>query len=217
LYFNDEYGTPYVQHKVGDHKETMPVGKTKFKHYVMKLYYDEKNGQVLKAEWLNEAVMVLNARTIFEGISAKLHLRVAWGTTTSCNQSEHNNDNNDANNIVPLTLYYDLTTAEWSCIKVTSQKWEILKEHPADVLFTRFKQSPQAIPVREYPAGIMDSYLDLMQFKGHADRLLVKVLLVASFVPDIGHPIVVPNGEQGGVKSIVDTINVLLTLVQSRS
>jgi hypothetical protein len=215
LYFKDEYGTPHIKVKVGEHTETMPVASSRFELYVSKVFYDEMDGQVHKAESLNEVVRVLTARTIFDGVTAKLHLRTAWGIS-----------DNDNNSVDYNTLYYDPTTENWSCIKVTSNGWEILPRHPDNVLFTRFKQIPQVMPVREYSSDIMDKYLNLMHVKGHAARLLVKVLLIASFIPDIGHPIIVPNGEQGGVKStfcryhkrIVDPCAVeLLTIPKDRN
>jgi hypothetical protein len=215
LYFKDEYGTPHIKVKVGDHTEIMPVGSSRFELYVSKVFYDEMDAQVLKAESLNEVVRILTARTIFDGITARLHLRTAWGI-----------GNDDDNSVDYNTLYYDPTTENWSCIKVTTQGWKILPRHPDNVLFTRFKQLPQVMPIREYSPDIMDRYLDLMHIKGDTSRLLVKVMLIASFIPDIGHPITVPNGEQGGVKStycryhkrIVDPCAVeLLTIPKDRN
>jgi hypothetical protein len=188
LYFKDEYGSPHLQVKVGDHTETMQIGSYRFELYVSKIFYDEMDRQVLKAESLHEVIRIVTARTVFDGITARLHLRAAWSAADN-NQPDYN------------TLYYDPATENWSCIKITPSGWEILARHPDNVLFTRFKQLPQATPVRDYPADIMDKYLDIMHIKGHAARLLVKVLLIGSFIPDIGHPITVPNGEQGGVKS----------------
>ena len=215
LYFKDEYGTPHIKVKVGDHTETIPVGSSRFELYVSKVFYDEMDEQVLKAESLNEVVRILTARTVFDGVTAKLHLRTAWGIS-----------GDDDNNIDYSTLYYDPTKENWSCIKVTTSGWEILLLHPDNVLFTRFKQLPQVMPVREYSPDIMDRYLDLMHIKGHTSRLIVKIVLIASFIPDIGHPITVPNGEQGGVKStycryhkrIVDPCAVeLLTIPKDRN
>jgi hypothetical protein len=214
LYFKDEYETPHIKVQVRDHTETMPVGSSRFELYVSKLFYDEMDGQVLKTEALNEVVRILTARTVFDGITARLHLRTAWGVPDDNSKPDYN------------TLYYDLTTDNWSCIKVTTKGWEILPRHPDNILFTRFKQLPQVMPVKDYPPDIMDRYLDLMHIKGHAARLLVKVMLIASFIPDIGHPITVPNGEQGGVKStycryhkrIVDPCAVeLLTIPKDRN
>jgi hypothetical protein len=215
LYFKDEYGTPHIKVKVGDHTEIMPVASSRFELYVSKVFYDEMDKQVLKAESLSEVVRILTARTVFDGITAKLHLRTAWGIS-----------DNDNNSVDHNTLYYDPTTENWSCIKVTTECWEILPRHPDNVLFTRFKQLPQLMPVRDYQPDVMDRYLDLMHIRGHAARLLVKVMLIASFIPDIGHPITVPNGEQGGVKStycryhkrIVDPCAVeLLTIPKDRN
>jgi len=215
LYFKDEYATPHIKVKVGEHTETMPVGSSRFELYVSKVFYDEMDEQVLKAESLNEIVRVLTARTVFDGVTTRLHLRTAWGISDDDKKSVDYN-----------TLYYDPTTENWSCIKVTTQGWEILPQHPCNVLFTRFKQVPQVMPVRNYAKDILDKYLNLMHIKGHASRLLVKVMLIASFIPDIGHPITVPNGEQGGVKStycryhkrIVDPCAVeLLTIPKDRN
>jgi hypothetical protein len=215
LYFKDEYGTPHIKVKVGDHTETMPVASSRFELYVSKVFYDEMDRQVLKSESLNEVVRILTARTVFDGITSKLHLRTAWGIS-----------GDDSNSVDYNTLYYDPTTESWSCIKVTAQGWEILPRHPDNVLFTRFKQLPQIMPVRDYRPDVMERYLDLMHIKGHAARLLVKVMLIASFIPYIGHPITVPNGEQGGVKStfcryhkrIVDPCAVeLLTIPKDRN
>jgi hypothetical protein len=204
LYFKDEYGTPHIKVKVGEHTEIIPVGSSRFELYVSKVFYDEMDRQVLKAESLNETMRILTARTTFDGVTAKLHLRTTWGI------SDDDNKGVDYN-----TLYYDPTTENWSCIKVTSNGWETLPRHPDNVLFTRFKQLPQVMPVREYSPDIMDKYLNLMHIKGHAVRLLVKVLLIASFIPDIGHPIIVPNGEQGASNlHSADTTNELLIHVQ---
>jgi hypothetical protein len=215
LYFKDEYGTPHIKVKVGDHTETMPVASSRFELYVSKVFYDEMDRRVLKAESLNEVLRILTARTVFNGVTSKLHLRTAWGISED-----------DYNSVDYNTLYYDPTTENWSCIKVTTQGWEIIPRHPDNVLFTRFKQLPQVMPVRECSPDIMDRYLDLMHIKGHTSRLIVKVMLIASFIPDIGHPITVPNGEQGGVKStycryhkrIVDPCAVeLLTIPKDRN
>lgn len=187
LYFKDEYDTPHARVQVDGHIEVMPIDSTKFEHFVSNLFYYEMGKQAIKSEALNEVVRILTARTIFEGDNAKLHLRTAWGTADGKTDFR--------------TLYYDPASKGWSCIKVTPQGWETLPRHPDSVLFTRFKQLAQVTPSRDYPADIMDRYLDLMHVRGHAARLLVKVLLAASFIPDLGHPIIVPNGEQGGVKS----------------
>jgi hypothetical protein len=214
LSFKDEYGTPHIKAQVGEHTEIMPVGNSRFELYVSKVFYDEMDGQVLKAESLNEVIRIITARTLFDGVNARLHLRTAWGVT---------DDNNGTD---CSTLYYDPTTENWSCIKVATNGWEILSRHPDNVLFTRFKQLPQVMPTTDYPPDIMERYLDLMHIKGHASRLIVKVILIASFIPDIGHPITVPNGEQGGVKStyckyhkrIVDPCAVeLLTIPKDRN
>jgi hypothetical protein len=56
-------------------------------------------------------------------------------------------------------------------------------------------------PVRNYPGDIFKKYLDLMHIKSSDQRLLTKVWTIAAFIPDIPHPISIPYGEKGSVKT----------------
>ena len=94
LYFKDEYGTPHIKIKVGDHMEIIPAGSSRFELYISKLFYDEIDGQVLKAESLNEVIRILTSRTVFDGVTTKLHLRTAWAVRDENNNPDYS------------TLYY---------------------------------------------------------------------------------------------------------------
>lgn len=56
-------------------------------------------------------------------------------------------------------------------------------------------------PERNYPSNIFEKYLDLMHTKNSDQRLLIKVWIIAAFIPDIPHPISIPYGEKGSVKT----------------
>jgi hypothetical protein len=57
----------HIKVKVGGRTEIMPVANSRFELYVSKVFYDEMNKQVLKAESLSEVVRILTARTVFDG------------------------------------------------------------------------------------------------------------------------------------------------------
>ncbi|HZD35617.1 MAG TPA: DNA polymerase domain-containing protein, partial [Nitrososphaeraceae archaeon] len=181
-FFKDQYGMPYVTIKVANHVETMPIQSKKSEYYVSKLYFDSTNGRkVAGSESVNNAIRVMHAQALFSGQERTLGLRLAWGKKNG-------------------EIYYDLGNSEWDVIKLTSANWSISKMSDA-ALFSRFNQKAQVTPSREYPPDIFDQYLDLMQIKNAASRLLIKVWTIALLIPDIPHPIAIIHGEKGGLKT----------------
>jgi len=182
LLFKDQYGTANIRIKVSDHTEIMSVQSKRFEYYVRKLYYDSAGGKkVAGSESLTSAIQQVYAESLFSEQERTLNLRTAWG-----NQNQE--------------IHYDLGDADWRCIKITTLGWEITK-HSDNVLFTRFNQKSQVEPDRNYPADIFDRYLSSMHMNTSDHRLLIKVWTVAAFIPDIPHPISIPYGEKGSVKT----------------
>ena len=182
LFFKDQYGMPTVTIKVANHAEIMPIQSKKFEFYISKLYFDSTKGEkVANSESVNNAIRVIHAQSLFSGQERTLGLRVAWGKKNS-------------------EIYYDLGNSDWDAIKITSANWSISKMSDA-VLFSRFNQKAQVMSSREYPLDIFDQYLDLMQIKNLATRLLIKVWTIALLIPDIPHPIAIIHGEKGGLKT----------------
>jgi hypothetical protein len=97
-------------------------------------------------------------------------------------------------------IHYDLGTSDWDVIKITSADWSFSKMSDA-ALFNRFNQKAQMTPNREYPSDMLDQYLDLMQIRNTAIRLLIKVWTISLLIPDIPHPIAIIHGEKGGLKT----------------
>jgi Bifunctional DNA primase/polymerase, N-terminal len=182
LFFKDQYGIANVKIKVSDHTEIMPIQSKKFEYYLSKLYYDSTGKEkVAGSESLNNAIRVLQAEGIFSGEERILNLRVAWAEKLK-------------------EIHYDLTDPQWKCIRITTEKWDIIK-HTDNVLFTRFNQKAQVMPDRNYPLNIFDQYLDLMQIRDVSLRILIKVWTIALIIPDIPHPIDILHGEKGGSKT----------------
>jgi DNA polymerase, archaea type len=57
------------------------------------------------------------------------------------------------------------------------------------------------VPDSNYSSDVFDKYLDMMIISDQQHRLLLKVITICYFIPDIPHPICIPYGEQGSCKS----------------
>ena len=125
--------------------------------------------QIPTQEVLNNSIRVLHAKTEFGDQRRTIHLRSAWGQNGE--------------------ICYDLTDEEWRQIKITKDSWQILKSVDSELLFTRFNQVAQLDPDRDYPPDIFDKYLNLMNISDPQHRLLLKVIRICSFIPNIPHPI----------------------------
>ena len=143
LFFKDQYDIPYAKVKVGNHHEIFPIKSRKFEHYITKLCFDQSNGQQIPTqEVLNNSIRVLHAKTEFGDQKRTIHLRSAWSPNSE--------------------ICYDLTDEEWRQIKISKDRWQILKSVDSELLFTRFNQVAQLDPDRDYPPDIFDKYLNLM-------------------------------------------------------
>ncbi|EFC86143.1 hypothetical protein [Parafrankia sp. EUN1f] len=99
----------------------------------------------------------------------------------------------------------DLGTVDGRCVQVDAHGWTVLERSP--VLFRRTAlTSPLPIPARP---GDLAALRGLVNVSEAGFRLLVG-WLVAAFLPDIPHPILVLTGEQGTAKSTAARITVCL-------
>ncbi|WP_163550531.1 ATP-binding protein [Candidatus Frankia nodulisporulans] len=99
----------------------------------------------------------------------------------------------------------DLGTVDGRCVLVDAHGWSILDRSP--VLFRRTAlTAPLPIPARP---GDLAALRALLNVSDAGFRLLVG-WLVAAFLPDIPHPILVLTGEQGTAKSTAARLTVCL-------
>ena len=196
--FKDEFNEPHIIVTINDHYKTLPINSTKFKRYLLKLYYDTYEGRIAITESINSAVSQLEAKAFYEGPTIALHLRVAWG----------NPDTTD-------TIYYDLTDEKNRCIKITKDGWKIV-ENQTDVLFRRYDNLiPQVEPIKAITTSfdsmdsmdskMFDEFISLFNIKNKENakdiKLLLNCYIISLFIPDIPKPILLLHGEQGGAKS----------------
>jgi hypothetical protein len=193
-FFKDENNTAFARINTTDHHEILKVGCSKFKRYLSRLLY-ESDRKVANSEALTTAIQVLQAKGEFEGETKSLSLRVAW----------HKGD-----------IYYDLTNEKHQCVKVSgsgsgSGSWQILDETPGP-MFIRYSQISQVQPSPDYESDIFDRFIKLTNLNKDKkeDKILLKVYIVSLFIPDIPHVILQLHGEQGGAKSMLETLIKLL-------
>lgn len=178
LFFKDQYGIPYTLVNIADHYEITRVESGKFKRYLAMLFYDTNN-KVANAEAITNAIHVLQAKAENGDKTFPLSLRVAW-------------NNGD--------ILYDLTNEKWQCVKISQQGWEIIDNTP-NPMFIRHNQISQAYPDKNYDNDIFDRFLQLTNLKEEKVRILLKVYIISTFIPDIPHAILILHGGQGSAKT----------------
>ena len=213
-FFKDQYGRPYVAARLGKDKilAIMPLKGSKYKNFLSKLFRENRKGEIIGEDAINNAISSLSAIADFDGETIPLHLRVAWGKKE--------------NNAKEGCIYYDMTDALGRMVEISNDDWSIINGGDSDVpiLFKRHNQTPQITPDRNYTKDIFDRFLNLTNVRSEEHRHLLKVLIVSSLIPEIDHPILTTYGPQGAAKSFLLTLikmlvdpskPVLLTLLRN--
>lgn len=172
--FTDQMGDSYVVVEIDGKKVILKCESNKFEKYLLKLFWDKAGGFIAN-DGVSKVLRLISAKAEHEGEQLHLYNRVAL----------HEND-----------FWYDL--GDFKAVRCGFGKWCIVDDVP--VLF----KSQQHQKAQDLPIGAGG---DLMKFFNHVSikdtdqKLLFVVWLVAAFVPDIPHPILVLFGEKGASKS----------------
>ena len=183
VFFKDQYRVPHVLVPINGHKEVLRVESGFFRRYLAKLYYDSES-KIIGSESVKNAIQILQSIAEQDGTTYPLSLRVAW----------HDND-----------IYYDLTDEKWQSVKISKDGWESVNETPIP-MFSRYSQTDQAEPERNYEQDIFNRFLQLTNLKEEEDRILLSVYVVTLFIPDIQHIVLQVHGEKGSAKSTFQTL-----------
>ncbi|WP_217710485.1 ATP-binding protein [Streptomyces sp. NA04227] len=173
--FMSEDGRPYGVKQDGPNIALPLRGKAGLRSQLARIYTDENDGSVPSQSALADAM------TVLEGVAAAAdprvpHLRVA----------RHSDE-----------IVVDLATSDGRCVIIGPDGWR--REPRSPILFRR---SGAMKPLPE-PLANGDGLTKLRELLNTSDegfRLLV-AWLVASFIPDLPHPILTFRGEQGTGKS----------------
>ena len=175
--FHDQTNRAFARFEVNGHHEIQPCSSRIFRRWLSSVYYDCV-GKVAGGESVNAALSVIEARACFDEPEYRLENRTAW---------------QDA------ALWYDLGDERWRAVRVSTGGWAVEAMPP--ILFRRHEH--QAAQVEPVAGGDIDRLFDFVSVRDDDARLLLKVWLVASFVPGFPHPVVLLHGPQGSGKSSV--------------
>ena len=172
-FFVDQYKEPYVQTSDG---LIYKINSIDFERWLGGFYYASEDKGCDKTS-IKTACDTLSAHAIHQGAGEiPLHCRVA----------RHDG-----------ALFYDLGDHERCAIRITPQGWDVTKEVP--ILFRRYRnQAPQIVPICD---GDVREFLRFINVKDQHTQLLILVWIIASYIPDFPHPILIVHGSQGSAKS----------------
>jgi hypothetical protein len=103
VFFHDGQSDPWAIVPVGQHRETLRLRDRSFKRWLVRGMY-EATGKTPNAEALSQALMLLEARAVFDGPQRPLSCRVAR--------------QGDA-------ILYDLADPEWRAVMISAHGWEL--------------------------------------------------------------------------------------------
>ena len=193
LFFKNQYNEPYVAVRVGKdkHLEIIPLQSNMYERYLIKLFHENTDGQIIGNDTVNKALNLLAANTYFDDKTIPLNIRVAWGRSE--NRARHD------------CIYYDMTDSQWRIVEISTDGWRIINGHDTEVpiLFKRHNQTPQIEPVSIYNLNIFDQFVHLTNIRNADQKQLLKVYIISLLIPDIDHVILTTYGPKGAAKTFL--------------
>jgi hypothetical protein len=172
--FHDPEQRGWASIRVDGHWENHPIRSRPFQLFLLRTYYRE-TGLSPGAQVIHATQELLEAKALFDGPEALIHLRVA----------SHRGK-----------LYLDLCDRSWRAIEIDTEGWRIVDRAPPRFHRTRGSQ-PLPPPER---GGSLDELRRFLNVD-HQGWVLIQAFLVASLRPGVPCPILVAKGEQGAGKS----------------
>lgn len=177
-FYRDQHKRCYALVDVDGHKEVMFVESNEYRDLIefRLLQHLKGTDQVPTAKMVTKFIEQAKLEAKYNGRQKPLNKRVA----------EHDG-----------CFYYDMSNDDWGVIQVCNDKWNY--GHTSKVLFERCQtQTTQVMPTQNGDIGKLDKYLKNMP---ESQRLLTKVNIVASLVPNISHAPLIIQSEKGSGKT----------------
>jgi hypothetical protein len=174
-YFHSPDGEGFVTFEVSDHKETCLIKSKAFKRWLMRRYYQETD-KAASTQALQDALAVLEAKALFDGVECPVYLRIGGDKDT---------------------IYIDLGNDKWDCIKITKVGWEVLS-NPLIKLRRAKGMSPLPYPV---VGGLIEELFKFINVVDPSERQLIASWLIQSIMPKGPYPPLALHGGQGSAKS----------------
>lgn len=174
-------GDGFVTVERDGHGETFSLKSKQAQFWLWRLYYDATGGSVPGSQGVNDALNLMRAEAMFEGVEREIFCRVAL----------HEGE-----------FYIDLGGPDWNAVRVSDHDWEVVSNPP--VRFRRPKgQRPLPMPVRGGNLALLRPFLNVAN---DDDFRLQVTVIVLMFWPTGPYPVVVINGEQGSAKSTTSRV-----------
>jgi hypothetical protein len=173
--FCDQYGEAHIATK-GNGGEVLKVSTKACKQWIVLQAYRE-SGDIPSSATVNQVVQMLEAQAHLDGVRHALDVRLV-----------------SVGKVLDEKILYDLGG---KAVQVTKTGWEITEEPP--IAFRRLAhQKEQVEPI---PGGNIRQVLKYVNIIDKGDQLLFLAYLVAAFIPDFPHPMIIFYGTQGAGKS----------------
>ncbi|OPY55790.1 MAG: hypothetical protein A4E55_02378 [Pelotomaculum sp. PtaU1.Bin035] len=174
-FFRSELDEAYGAFNVNGHKEVCRLKDKRFKNWLIYEFFKKKNKTPCK-DSINQVIGFFESKATFDGEETQLSTRLAR---------------------LGGAIYYDLADEDWRAVRVTAKGVKVL-EKPPTIFYRTKNQKAQVLPALGNELDLIFRHIKL---KNKGQRLIVKVYLVVSLVPDISRPILVVHGEKGAAKS----------------
>ncbi|MGO9454548.1 MAG: hypothetical protein ACLQDV_26405 [Candidatus Binataceae bacterium] len=168
----DQHGWASI--RVDGHWENHPIRSRAFQLFLLRTYYRETVSSP-GAQAIHATQELLEAKALFDGSEALIHLRVA----------NHRGK-----------LYLDLCDRAWRAVEIDAEGWRVVERPPPRFHRTR---GSQPLPAPERGGGLdeLRRFLNVDQ----QGWILIKGFLAATLRPSVPCPILVAKGEQGAGKT----------------
>lgn len=169
--FHDQYHDTYIAYH-GNGSEVAKINSKLSRLWLNRYAYINLKF-VPTADTINRVLQTLSAQAHFEGNQHALGVRAVRNTDG---------------------LWYDLGGR---AVHITENGWKVTETVP--LVFRRFPhQKNQVTPVS---GGDLNLLLKYINITNESDRLLFLVYVVAAFIPDYPHPLLILHGAQGAGKT----------------
>ncbi len=169
--FHDQYHDTYIAYD-GNGSNVSKIQSKSSKLWLADYSYSKRK-TVVNTDTANRVLQTLAAQAHFKGEQYSLSVR-----------SVHNKEG----------LWYDLGS---SAIHIQKNHWEVTDQPP--IVFKRFAhQKKQVLPQRGGDLRLLLKYINIHD---EQEQLLFLVYVVAAFIPDYPHPLLILYGAQGAGKT----------------
>jgi hypothetical protein len=173
--FHAPDGTGYADLDVNGHRETWPIRRKGFRHWLTHRYFETTQGAP-NSEALQSALNVIEAKARFDAPEDLVYLRVG---------------------ALDGRFYLDLGDETWQAVEIDAAGWRVIADPPI-----RFRRAPGMKPL---PIPVLGESIDALRpflnVHSDADFVLAVSWLLAALRDHGPYPVLVLVGEQGSAKS----------------